>query len=321
MLLIQEALGDKTGTIIQSFATFVAGFVIGFTRGWRLALVILSVVPLLAICGAFMARIMASLSTKGQAAYASAGAVAEEALSSMRTVSAFGAEQHELDRYTVRLEHARKENTKKGLTTGVGIGTTLLIMMCSYGLSFWYGSTLVNVGVMSAEDVVTTFFGAGPRARLPAACGPAFAWGPLSLTCTRPGSAWPYGMASAAIIMGAMAIGQGAPNIASLFAGTGAAYKVFQVVCRTPEIDSLSEAGVHVSTQAARKMCCASARSQPRRSRACGSHSYTADGGEGQRRVPQRHLPLPVASGRAGAQGPQLFSVAWSDRRIGLSAL
>jgi len=47
--VIRQGIGEKLGLFLQFFATFVAGFVIGFTKGWKLALVMLSVVPLLAI--------------------------------------------------------------------------------------------------------------------------------------------------------------------------------------------------------------------------------------------------------------------------------
>jgi ABC-type multidrug transport system fused ATPase/permease subunit len=162
VLLIQEAISEKAGSLLQYTTTFAAGFAIGFVSGWRMALVILAVTPLLAACAAFMGTLLMRLSTKGQAAYAAAGAVAEETLSSIRTVAAFGGEPYEVERYTTRLEQARVENTKKGVTTGLGLGTFLFVMFCSYALAFWYGATLVEAGTMSAGDVVTTFFGMPP---------------------------------------------------------------------------------------------------------------------------------------------------------------
>jgi len=50
---------------------------------------------------------------------------------------------------------------RKGLVSGVGMGTVFLIMFCTYGLAFWYGSTLVfggepNFGI---NNMLTTFFG------------------------------------------------------------------------------------------------------------------------------------------------------------------
>jgi len=105
-----------------------------------MTLVLLSVFPVLAISGAFIAKIFASLSTKGQvshllvthrgfvvihhdfvvngfgstkAAYAEAGSVAEEVFSSIRTVAAFGGEKREVKRYKKKLEEAFKTGVSK----------------------------------------------------------------------------------------------------------------------------------------------------------------------------------------------------------------
>lgn len=51
---VQEGLGDKISNFLQWFASFVSGIIIGFVKGWKLALVILSVSPLLAIAGGVM---------------------------------------------------------------------------------------------------------------------------------------------------------------------------------------------------------------------------------------------------------------------------
>ena len=49
---VQEAISDKLGSLLQFSGMFFAGFIIGFLYGWKLTLVLLSVTPLLAICGA-----------------------------------------------------------------------------------------------------------------------------------------------------------------------------------------------------------------------------------------------------------------------------
>ncbi|CAI7803034.1 unnamed protein product [Closterium sp. NIES-54] len=61
-------------------ATFVAAFIIGFTMLWQLTLVILAIVPLMAGCGAVNAIAIMGVTSKGQHAYAQAGAVAEQAM-------------------------------------------------------------------------------------------------------------------------------------------------------------------------------------------------------------------------------------------------
>ena len=74
-------------------AAFFAGFIVAFTQEWRLTLFMLGLTPVLAVFGFLFGKITAAFTNKEQKQYASAGAVAEEILSSIRTVYAFGGEK------------------------------------------------------------------------------------------------------------------------------------------------------------------------------------------------------------------------------------
>uniref|UniRef100_A0A8C2DZD7 ATP-binding cassette, sub-family B (MDR/TAP), member 11b n=1 Tax=Cyprinus carpio TaxID=7962 RepID=A0A8C2DZD7_CYPCA len=90
---INDAIADQVGIFIQRFTTFVCGFLMGFAKGWKLTLVIVSVSPLIGVG----AGLMALLTGMELQAYAKAGAVADEVLSSVRTVAAFGGEKKEVE--------------------------------------------------------------------------------------------------------------------------------------------------------------------------------------------------------------------------------
>jgi ATP-binding cassette subfamily B (MDR/TAP) protein 1 len=68
-----------------------------------------------------MMKIMASLSEKGQQAYAEAGSIATEVLSGIKTVYSFTAEQQECSRYNAKLDKAEKIGRRRGFLTGIGI--------------------------------------------------------------------------------------------------------------------------------------------------------------------------------------------------------
>jgi ATP-binding cassette subfamily B (MDR/TAP) protein 1 len=59
-------------------ATFVSGFVVGFTAVWQLGLVTLAVVPLIAVIGAIHTTTLAKLSGKSQEALSQAGNIVEQ---------------------------------------------------------------------------------------------------------------------------------------------------------------------------------------------------------------------------------------------------
>uniref|UniRef100_A0A3Q3VSZ1 Uncharacterized protein n=1 Tax=Mola mola TaxID=94237 RepID=A0A3Q3VSZ1_MOLML len=201
---IQEGIGDKVGMLIQACTTFITSFIIGFTTGWKLTLVILAVCPVLGISTAIYSKVLTSFTSKEQTAYAKAGAVAEEVLSAVRTVFAFSGQNREIQRYHKRLEDARDMGIKKAISAGIATGFTFLIIYLSYTLAFWYGSTLVLSNEYTIGNLLTVFF---------------------------------------VVLYGAYTVGQTSPNIQAFASARGAAYKVYSIIDHKPRIDSFSDAG------------------------------------------------------------------------------
>ncbi|XP_062841935.1 ATP-binding cassette, sub-family B (MDR/TAP), member 4 isoform X2 [Trichomycterus rosablanca] len=204
ILKINEGIGDKLGTLIQSFTTFFTGFIIGFIKGWKLTLVIVSISPLLGISAAVISKVMTSFTSREQTAYAKAGAVAEEVLSAIRTVFAFGGQKKEIQRYHKNLEDAKNVGIKKAITVNIAVGFTFFMIYMSYALAFWYGSTLIFAGEYDVGTLLTVFF---------------------------------------AVVIGAFGLGQTSPNIQSFSSARGAAHKVFSIIDHKPSIDSFSNEG------------------------------------------------------------------------------
>ncbi|XP_051999478.1 ATP-binding cassette, sub-family B (MDR/TAP), member 4 [Xyrauchen texanus] len=201
---INEGIGDKLGMLIQSFTTFLTGIIIGFVKGWKLTLVILAVSPLLGISAAIIGKVMTSFTSMEQTAYAKAGAVAEEVLSAIRTVFAFGGQKKEMERYHKNLEDAKNVGIRKAITVNIAVGFTFFMIYMSYALAFWYGSNLILAGEYDIGKLLTVFF---------------------------------------TVLIGAFGIGQTSPNIQSFSSARGAAHKVFQIIDNEPSINSFSDEG------------------------------------------------------------------------------
>lgn len=52
---INDAIADQVAIFVQRFTTFVCGFCIGFVKGWKLTLVIISVSPMIGLGAGLMA--------------------------------------------------------------------------------------------------------------------------------------------------------------------------------------------------------------------------------------------------------------------------
>lgn len=210
--LIQAGIGDKLATATQYISTFFIGIIIGFIYGWRLTLVVLAVTPLLVAAGSVFGNASAEATGDGLGAYGQAGAVASEVLGLIRTVTAFGGQQDEAKRYESALDRAYRSAVKAAVSQGLGLGTSMLLILSTYGLAFWYGSTLVKDDKMSAGDVLLVFF---------------------------------------SITLGASSLGTAGPAFKSFTVARAAAPRVFEIIDRTSPIDPTSEDGI-IPTEPAR---------------------------------------------------------------------
>ncbi|XP_070786932.1 bile salt export pump-like isoform X2 [Enoplosus armatus] len=202
---INDAIADQVAIFLQRFTTFLCGFCIGFVTGWKLTLVIIAASPLIGIGAGLMALFVAKLTGLELQAYAKAGAVADEVLSSIRTVAAFGGEKKEVQRYDRNLISAQRFGIRKGLIVGFFTGFMWLVIFLCYGLAFWYGSSLVvDTEEYTPGTLLQVFFG---------------------------------------VLIAAMNLGQASPCLEAFASGRGAATIIFETIDREPEIDCLSEAG------------------------------------------------------------------------------
>uniref|UniRef100_A0A670XYX6 Bile salt export pump n=1 Tax=Pseudonaja textilis TaxID=8673 RepID=A0A670XYX6_PSETE len=202
---INDAIADQVAIFIQRFTTFVCGFLLGFVRGWKLTLVIIAVSPLIGIGAGIIGLSVAKLTGLELKAYAKAGAIADEVLSSIRTVAAFGGEKKEVERYDKNLVFAQNWGIRKGIIMGFFTGYIWCIIFLCYALAFWYGSKLVlEEEEYSAGTLLQVFLG---------------------------------------VLVGALNLGQAAPCLEAFATGRGAATNIFETIDEKPRIDCMSEDG------------------------------------------------------------------------------
>ncbi|XP_061089920.1 bile salt export pump [Conger conger] len=202
---INTAIADQVSIFIERISTFIFGFLVGFIGGWKLTLVVIAVSPLIGLAAGLMAMAVAKLTGWELLAYAKAGAVADEVLSSIRTVAAFGGEEKEVERYDRNLIEAQTWGVRKGTIIGVFQGYLWCIIFLCYALAFWYGSKLViDTKELSPGALIQVFFG---------------------------------------VLMAAMNLGQASPCLEAFASGRAAAKTIFDTINREPEINCFSEDG------------------------------------------------------------------------------
>uniref|UniRef100_A0A0D9YDK9 MDR-like ABC transporter n=1 Tax=Oryza glumipatula TaxID=40148 RepID=A0A0D9YDK9_9ORYZ len=198
-LLIQGALGEKGGKLVELLSSFIGGFIIAFTRGWLLTLVMLTSLPLIAIAGAVSAQALTRVSSKRQTSYSDAGDTVEQTIGSIRTVVSFNGEKKAIAMYRNFIKKSYKATIEEGIITGFGMGSVMCVVFGSYGLAFWYGGKLIIEKGYTGGKIMTILF---------------------------------------AVLTGASSLGNATPAVAAVVEGQSAAYNLFKTIERKPEIDS-----------------------------------------------------------------------------------
>ncbi len=142
-----------------------------FTRGlgcivfslymaWKFAIVFLALVPFMSVFFAMMVHFVKKYTTDELKRYGIAGRIAQEVLSSIRTVLALGMHKNSIDDYAKNLKKSETMAIRKGFVSGFFFGLSNGLFTCSFGIGVYYGAYLVrtdceNFGV---AEIIPAFF-------------------------------------------------------------------------------------------------------------------------------------------------------------------
>lgn len=156
-----------------------------------------------------------SLTAQEMISYGNAGTIAEEVLSSIRTVVAFGGEQKEVDRYRQNLAPCERTGKLKGIYSGLGGGLMWLFIYCCYALAFWYGMELI----LEDRDQIDKEYT------------------PAILVIVLFG-----------VLVGAQNLGFTSPHMEAFATAKGSAKAIYDIINRRPLIDSMGTQGLKPKT-------------------------------------------------------------------------
>ncbi|KAH9290787.1 hypothetical protein KI387_034904, partial [Taxus chinensis] len=197
-LVIQDVFSEKLPNFLVNVTYFFGSYIVGFYLTWRLAIVAFPFLILLIIPGIMYGRILVGIAHKIHGAYDIAGNIAQQALSSIRTVFSFVGEERTMTMFADALNGTVKLGIKQGLVKGMAVGST--------GVSFgvwafisWYGSRLVMYHGESGGKIFST---------------------------------------GICLLMGGSALGTALPNIRYFSEACIAAHRIFEMIDKVPIIDS-----------------------------------------------------------------------------------
>ncbi|CAN6691266.1 unnamed protein product [Malus baccata var. baccata] len=140
---VQVSLYKKIPDCLTYMSTFFFCHIFAFKLSWRLTLAAMPISVMFMAPGLVFGKILIGLVMKGIEAYGVAGGLAEQAISSVRTVYSYVGENQTLNRFSTVLQTVTELGIKVGLVKGLLMGSMGIIFI-GWGFQAWVGTYLVT---------------------------------------------------------------------------------------------------------------------------------------------------------------------------------
>jgi ATP-binding cassette, subfamily B, multidrug efflux pump len=159
---IQQTAGVGVLTLVDSLAT--GGFVIlamAFTISWKLTLIALIPMPLMAILTSYYGTLLHKRFHKAQEAFSALNDKTQESVAGIKVLKTFGQEKEDIESFRLHSEEVVQKNISVARVDSLFDPTISIIVGISFFLSIVFGSKFVITGGMTIGELIsfTTYLG------------------------------------------------------------------------------------------------------------------------------------------------------------------
>jgi subfamily B ATP-binding cassette protein MsbA len=155
LTIVQQALTRQVPAGLQACFSFLGTLVVLLVLHTRLTLVTLAIIPPVILLAVWFGQRFEKLATGVQDALAETQAITEEALSGLRTVQAFGREEHEVGRYGLRLGRLLHLELRNARLLGAFGGLVTFAAFSAFTAVLWYGGLLIQRSELTAGELTS----------------------------------------------------------------------------------------------------------------------------------------------------------------------
>ena len=155
---VQEAASVQVCMLLQSMIQVLVGGVFLIVLSWKLSLVSLALLPVIALMMLAQTTVVQSYSRRTVEALERVESYASEILGGVRTVRSFGKEGKERNRLGGELLHAYTVARSMGIANGVAEGLGVLVLKMCVVMGLFYGASLVHNDELSGGILVSYVF-------------------------------------------------------------------------------------------------------------------------------------------------------------------
>ena len=162
---IQDTLTSTIAEFLRQFILIIGGVALLASQSFKLTLMMLSIVPVVAVAAVIFGRFIRKYSKNVQDKVAESQVIVEETLQGISNVKAFANEWYEIARYKGKIQEIVKIAIKGGKYRGYFASFIIFCLFGAIVAVVWYGVTLSISGEMSVGQLISfvlysTFVGA-----------------------------------------------------------------------------------------------------------------------------------------------------------------
>uniref|UniRef100_A0A915CTG1 ABC transmembrane type-1 domain-containing protein n=1 Tax=Ditylenchus dipsaci TaxID=166011 RepID=A0A915CTG1_9BILA len=155
---IKSAIDYRLGSVCVSFVSLFCGLALALYYGWQMTIFLLLLFPLGLAGQSLQAKYLKSKAKKDVMEFETAGIIALEAISNMRTIKAMAMEDKLAELFDECLAKILKRSRWKGSAQALSYGFASCIYYFLYSGSFYFAIWLIMEKVLLPMDVLRTLF-------------------------------------------------------------------------------------------------------------------------------------------------------------------
>ncbi|WYZ43676.1 hypothetical protein EsH8_VII_000112 [Colletotrichum jinshuiense] len=151
---LQIGISEKLGTFMEFNGTIWCAIVVAFVWSWKLTLVTSSIIVFILLVVSTFLPFIIRLQNDQAKAEARANSVASESFSSIRMLTACGAQQSMIARYSKWVDDARAKGQRMAPLLALQFGLVFFGTYAVFALAFWFGTRQFADGEMSNPGTI-----------------------------------------------------------------------------------------------------------------------------------------------------------------------
>ncbi|GFQ04424.1 ABC transporter b family member 11 [Phtheirospermum japonicum] len=156
--LIRTLVGDALAQLVQEVASIVVGLGIAIAASWQLALIVFAMIPLIIFNGYAQMKSVRGFGRDAKLMYEEASQLVNDAISNIRTVASFCAQERIIETYKKKCEGPATNGTRQGLISGIGFGVSICLLYLVYATTFYAGARFVQDKKITTSDIFRVYY-------------------------------------------------------------------------------------------------------------------------------------------------------------------